>query len=222
MRQPWALLRNAVGVKNKYSPSTFLDVLVSPKLTYNRDHALPKPLRLRKSLCCEKIKMPSPPTMLLGVLSDTHGHIANTQAAVRMLESLQVDTVLHCGDIGSASIPSLLENWPTHYVFGNVDYNETELRDAILKSGHQCHHRFGEIELAGKKIALLHSHDAKLFEKTIRSGRFDLVCYGHTHQAEQHLEGQTLVLNPGAVYRATPHSLAVVELPALRATIVPF
>ena len=33
--------------------------------------------------------------------------------------------------------------------------------------------------------------------------------------------GETLVLNPGALYRANPHSIAVVELPSLEATIVP-
>ena len=55
---------------------------------------------------------------------------------------------------------------------------------------------------------------------TVQAGEWDLVCYGHTHAAKQHRQGRTLVLNPGALYRATPHSLAVVELPELRATIV--
>jgi predicted phosphodiesterase len=47
------------------------------------------------------------------------------------------------------------------------------------------------------------------------------VCYGHTHVAESHLEGRTLVLNPGALYRATPHSIATVDLQTMEATIVP-
>ena len=38
--------------------------------------------------------------MRIGVISDTHGQVANTLAAVRMLESLEVQAVLHCGDIG--------------------------------------------------------------------------------------------------------------------------
>jgi hypothetical protein len=29
-----------------------------------------------------------------------------------------------------------------------------------------------------------------------------------------------LVLNPGAIYRANPHSIAIVELPEVKATIV--
>lgn len=158
--------------------------------------------------------------MLLGIVSDTHGHVEYTQPAVRMLESLEVEAVLHCGDIGSPEIPLLFAAWPTHYVFGNVDYSEEVLRDAITRAGGTCHDRFGMLELEGRKVAFLHSDDQQKFDETVRCKQFDLVCYGHTHKREQHREGHTLVLNPGALYRATPHSLAVVELPELRATHV--
>lgn len=159
--------------------------------------------------------------MRLGIVSDTHGHAQNALAAVRMLESLQVDEVLHCGDIGSTEIPRLFAQWPAHFVFGNCDPDTAPLRLAIEAAGKFCHHRFGDITLGGRRIALIHSDDARLFRQTIQSGSFDLVCYGHTHQAEQHREGKTLVLNPGALYRATPHTIAIVELETMEATIVP-
>ena len=159
--------------------------------------------------------------MLIGVVSDTHGHIEYARQAARMLESLEVELVLHCGDIGSALIPAVFADWPTHYVFGNVDWDEIPLREAIQAAGGTCHGRFGSLELAGKRIALLHSDDHFLFRETIASGEYDLVTYGHSHKAEQHAEGRTLVLNPGALYRATPHSLAVVQLPELVVTGVP-
>ena len=59
--------------------------------------------------------------MLLGVVSDTHGQTDYTLDAVRMLESLEVDAVLHCGDVGSAEVVRLFKPWPTHFVLGNVD-----------------------------------------------------------------------------------------------------
>jgi putative phosphoesterase len=157
--------------------------------------------------------------MRIGVISDTHGHVANTLAAVRLLESLDVEQVLHCGDIGTPSIPKLLAAWPVHFVFGNCDHETDELEEAIAAAGLACHGRFGAIELAGRTIAIIHSDDAKLFRETISSGKFDLVCYGHTHEAEYHREGRTLVLNPGALYRANPHTLAVVELKTMEAEI---
>jgi len=159
--------------------------------------------------------------MRIGVISDTHGHVLNTQAAVRMLSSLEVEVVLHCGDIGTTEIPRLMKPLPVHFVFGNCDYDEVLLRLAISQAGLVSHGRFGDIELGGRRIALLHSDDARKFQRVCTSNEYDLVCYGHTHRAEQHRQGRTLVLNPGALYRATPHSLAIVDLEDLDATIVP-
>ena len=159
--------------------------------------------------------------MRIGVISDTHGHLQNTRAAVRMLEALEVEAVLHAGDIGSGDVVKLLAAWPAHFVFGNCDFDTDHLRASIEQAGLTCHGRFGDIALSGRRIALLHSDDSRRFQQVRESGDYDLVCYGHTHRAEQHREGKTLVLNPGALYRATPHSLAVVELATMEATIVP-
>lgn len=153
--------------------------------------------------------------MLLGVISDTHGHLENTRRAAEMLQSLGVERVIHCGDIGSPAIVSLLAQWPVDYVLGNVDRDEKALRRAIEEAGQQFHGRFGSRTLEGRRIAFLHSDDEKLFRQTIAGGQWDLVCYGHTHKARLHQEGETLVLNPGALYRAARHTLAVVDLPEL-------
>jgi uncharacterized protein len=156
--------------------------------------------------------------MLLGILSDTHGHRENARAAVNLLSGLEVDAVIHCGDIGSLDIVDLFSAWPTHFVLGNVDGESRAFQSAIQTAGQTFHGRFGTIELAGRKVAFLHSDDARLFEATIAGGQYDLVCYGHTHVAEQHHVGKTLVLNPGALYRAPRHTIAVVRLPEVEAT----
>jgi len=157
----------------------------------------------------------------IAVVSDTHGHVGSTTSAIRLLAKQGVAAVLHCGDIGSPAIVPLFSQWPTHFVFGNVDHNEKELAQAIEEAGQFCHRRFGELELDGRRIALIHSDDRDLFDETVASGAWDLVCYGHTHAAEQHRSGRTLVLNPGALYRATPHTLAVVDLTTLTAAHLP-
>jgi uncharacterized protein len=156
--------------------------------------------------------------MLIGIVSDTHGHVPNTRAAVRMLESFGVETVLHCGDIGSDAIVPLFAAWPTHFVFGNVDggAHALQLRKAIQQAGQTCHDRFGSVNLGGIKIALLHGDDERLLDETITAGSHNLVCHGHTHVPRQEMIGKTLVLNPGALYPANPHTIAVVELPSLK------
>lgn len=159
--------------------------------------------------------------MLLGVVSDTHGRVETTRAAARMLESLEVECVIHCGDLGSPEIVPLFAAWPAHFVFGNVDDDPHSLRAAIAGAGQTCHERFGTLELDGRRIAFLHSDDRRKFDETVASGRWDLVCYGHTHVAEQHQSGRTLVLNPGALHRARPHSFAIVDLATMQATHIP-
>lgn len=159
--------------------------------------------------------------MRIGVVSDTHGHVLNTLAAVRMLESLNVEAVLHAGDIGTIEIPPLLTAWPTHFVFGNCDHQRAELWAAIEQAGLTCHGRLGDLVIGGRRIALIHSDDAAQFRRICACGEYELVCYGHTHVAKQHHEDQTLVLNPGALYRANPHTIAVVDLDTMEAAIVP-
>jgi hypothetical protein len=160
--------------------------------------------------------------MLIGIVSDTHGHVPNTLDAIRMLEVFDIEAVIHCGDIGSFEIPELFERWPTHYVFGNVDRDEPVLRLAIEDAGHRCHDRFGELELAARKLAFLHGDDQKRLTATVDLGEFDLVCYGHTHKPDERRVGRTLLLNPGAIYRANPHSVAVVDLATLEVTLLSF
>ena len=156
--------------------------------------------------------------MQIAVVSDTHGHVEYTRQAIRVLETLEIDAVLHCGDIGSPAIVPLFAPWPAHFVFGNVD--DDDLRWTIEKAGQTCHGRFGAVELGGRSIAFLHSDDTARLVETIDSQQFDLVCYGHTHRAEHHRQDRTLVLNPGALYRATPHSFAVVDLSSMDVTPV--
>jgi putative phosphoesterase len=155
--------------------------------------------------------------MLIGVVSDTHGHVANTLAAVRMLVEFSPAAVFHCGDIGGSEIPTLFAAWPTYFVFGNCDYPE-DLRPAIKKAKQTCWERFGTIELGGRKIAILHSDDARQFRQVTHSDEFDLVCYGHTHAKKIERIGKTLVLNPGALFRASPKTFALVELDDLSVT----
>ena len=158
--------------------------------------------------------------MLLGVVSDTHGDLPRTRAAVQMLESFEPAAVLHCGDIGTAETIALFAAWPTHFVFGNCDYDRRTLARAIEAAGQTCHGTFGELEIEGVRIAFTHGDDAELLDQTIAAGRWGLVCHGHTHLVRKELIGATLVLNPGAVHRANPHTIATVELPARTVNIV--
>ena len=160
-------------------------------------------------------------TIRIGVISDTHGQVEKTREGVRLLESMEVEQVFHCGDIGSMEIVRLFDAWKTHFVLGNCDHESTLPQREIEEAGHVFYGRFGQIELAETRIALIHGDDQRRLDEAIHSGDWNLICHGHTHVARQDRFGETLVLNPGAIYRARQHSVALVELPTLESWILP-
>jgi uncharacterized protein len=157
--------------------------------------------------------------MKIGVLSDTHGEVQGIQQAIRILDGLGVSLLIHCGDVGLEVVP-LLKGRRMHFVYGNMD-DPAQLRQAITEPQHTFHDRLGTLEIEGRRVAFLHGHDVKLLRHTIHSGHWDLVCHGHTHAFSSSVEGQTLVLNPGALARTSQPSLAVVEMPSLEVTHIP-
>ncbi|MBW7908859.1 MAG: YfcE family phosphodiesterase [Kiritimatiellae bacterium] len=153
--------------------------------------------------------------MKVGILSDTHGAIGRGLRALELLLQQNVEVVLHCGDIGSSEMLDELATLceahrvPFHCVLGNVDGPELRHYRATPMAttwGEQA-----DFELDGQRICIMHGHDRIGLSHAIAGGQFDYVFTGHTHQAADHREGRTRVINPGAVYRAHPPSVAVLD-----------
>jgi uncharacterized protein len=151
--------------------------------------------------------------MKIGVVSDTHDRLEITQTAIRLLCERAVELILHCGDIESPETVRLFTEVPTHFVFGNWDKDQPKLRSAIADVGGQLHEEYGWLELAGNNVAWIHGHVRGKRAELERSGAFDYVFYGHSHAAESHRTGSTFVLNPGALFRARPKTVALVDVP---------
>ena len=148
----------------------------------------------------------------LGVISDTHGRLTETVLATRLFLEHDVQTVIHCGDIGSSDVVKAFQGIETHFVLGNMDGTGESLRIAVEATGNHLHGWFGTMELAGKRIAFAHGHLPQ-FEQELESGNWDLICYGHTHVASLQMHGSTLLLNPGAFTRVFRPTIAIVTLP---------
>jgi putative phosphoesterase len=153
--------------------------------------------------------------MKIGILSDTHAHMLRSIRAVEALLAREIKALLHCGDIGSEEVLDEIaarcaaHEIALHAVLGNVD--EYEAAAWRGPDGRPIPIR-AELTLAGKRIALLHGHRFAALEQAIASGAYDYVCTGHTHQARDERIGRTRVINPGAVYRATPPTVALLDL----------
>lgn len=149
--------------------------------------------------------------MRIAVLSDTHSRYATVETALTLIAPRDVDLILHCGDIDDAETVGLFPG-NTHFVFGNCDTDKAGLRQAIQTIGATLHEPFGALELAGKRIAFIHGDIKPLMDSVERSGSYDYLFYGHTHQTEEHRTGPTRVINPGALQRARVKTLVVVDL----------
>ena len=149
--------------------------------------------------------------MRIGVVSDTHDRVEVVAEAVRLLQEQQVELILHCGDIETVDTIALFKAVPTHFVFGNWDKEKVKLSAAIKSIGGMANDSFGAIEIAGKRIAWVHSHERHQLYQLEHSNYFDYLFYGHTHVREQHRTGKTLVANPGALFRANPKTCIVFD-----------
>lgn len=152
--------------------------------------------------------------MRIAVISDTHDRLDCTTKAVERMKGLGIELALHCGDIEEPETASLFATIPTHFVFGNWDKRTTPLLEAIRAGGGTFYPGWGYLELAGKKLAWCHSHVRGELAELESLNEFDFLFYGHTHQAESHRSGKTLVANPGAMFRAKRKTFAVVDVSA--------
>lgn len=137
--------------------------------------------------------------MKIAIISDIHDHRGNLQ---RVLEKCRdTASLLCCGDLCSPFIIKDLaagyQN-PVHIVFGNNDADLFRITGlaATFPQIH-LHGELAELNIDGRKIAL--NHFDNIAPHLADSGNFDLVCYGHNHQADIMTRGNTLLLNPGEI-----------------------
>jgi putative phosphoesterase len=156
--------------------------------------------------------------MIIGILSDTHGHVGRTVAACQALIARGAEVVLHCGDIGSEEV--LIElvsqfapvDIPVHAVLGNVDLYDQALPAFPESTGVKVWGRLAVLELDGKSIAVIHGDDWRTMERLQLDGEHDYIFSGHTHEAADARFNNTRMINPGAVYRANPPTVAILDL----------
>lgn len=133
---------------------------------------------------------------MIGIMSDSHDHLKAIRAAVEVFNQSEVDLVVHAGDLISPFTSKEFEQLkaPLEAIFGNNDGERRGLRAAYAKL---CTlEDFKELEVDGRKIAVIHGTNPVLVDALTESRKYDLVIRGHSHQMEV-TEGKTMVINPG-------------------------
>ena len=139
--------------------------------------------------------------MRLGLISDTHDDVPMIKEAIRCLNGLEVSLVLHAGDYISPFTAKPYSELKAKMigVLGNNCAEREKLREVYAAVGKEIVGNFAEVEVGGKRIALLHGHEEALLRSLITHGCYDAVIHGHDHKVKVEKRGSTLVINPGEV-----------------------
>ena len=148
--------------------------------------------------------------MIIGVMSDTHGHHRAARVALKRFDELKAGHIIHCGDVGGEKVFEELVGRPFTFVWGNTDsptqglmaYLESlniPLPDGIPTT----------VELDGKRFAVFHGHEREF--GSCKKLDVDYVVYGHTHEADIEVLNGKCFVNPGALFRADPKTVATIN-----------
>jgi putative phosphoesterase len=130
----------------------------------------------------------------VGLIADTHVP-ARAKCIPKMVFKIfeNVDFIVHAGDLVQLDVIDELEQLaPVLAVHGNMD--GPEVRGALPK--------LNSLKIYGWKIGVMHDPNTlfgrgKMREIAKRNG-FNVLVYGHTHNANIKWEGTTLYINPGS------------------------
>lgn len=157
--------------------------------------------------------------MKVGVVSDTHlGGVTQDFQWIYDQYLAGVDMILHAGDIVSVNVVEFLENDNFHGVYGNMDPLEMRsiLPDRLV------------LDIGGYRVGLIHGWgSSEGLEERIRPifHDVDVIVYGHSHKAVNHVKGGILFFNPGTAtgYSSSgTHSIGMLEFgDTISGTIIP-
>ena len=149
--------------------------------------------------------------MLLGILSDTHDRYEIMGEAVRVLLARGAEYFIHCGDVCTPNLLDHLSGLASAFVWGNCDWDRMGLQRYGESIGVPCYGAFASLELGGKQVAVLHGDDRQRMEGVLKAQEHDYLFHGHTHVKRDERVGRTRIVNPGALYRATEKTVALLD-----------
>lgn len=140
--------------------------------------------------------------MLIGVLSDIHDQLHHLDRALEAFAGEDVTTLLFCGDFCSPIPARALGSYDgvVQAIFGNGDGDRYRILQAAGTEeapALRLHGEHAELDLADRRVALTHF---PLYGQALaRTGDYDAVFSGHTHEAHEERFGDALWVNPGEI-----------------------
>ena len=98
------------------------------------------------------------------------------------------------------------------FVFGNNDGERIGLNVKAKELGWDEVIDEKEFEYKGKKFYVYHGTNKEKLDAAIKSNKYDYVLTGHTHIKRDEKIGNTRVINPGALFRIYPYTIALLDV----------
>ena len=150
--------------------------------------------------------------MRLGILADTHDELDRTRLAIELLRKEGAEALIHCGDLASPPVVAVLATLPSWFVLGNHDADVVpHLERAAFESGVMCLGWGGVVELAGKRIGVVHGH-LSMDLRHVLNAQPDYLLSGHSYIASDSMAGSVRRINPGALHRADEFTVALLNV----------
>ena len=161
--------------------------------------------------------------MRIGVVSDTHNHLANVARIVEILNEAGVERVVHTGDITQAKTLQLLAGLeiPVFGVFGNNDLERESLERECREQGLHFVDPPLIVEWASRRVLVTHDPSELAADALLD---VDLLLHGHDHRYASEARDGTLWFNPGecAGHLRGWNAIGIVDLVSLQTEIVRF
>jgi hypothetical protein len=162
--------------------------------------------------------------MKIGIVSDSHDRADLLAQAVRAAGAEGASLIVHCGDlIGAQTLkPSMRMGIPIHVIHGN-NLGDSIAMHALSRGSDglvQYHGSDARLDFEGRKVFVVHYHDYGYAMAC--TGDWDLVCCGHSHEANirrvSTVKGtQSWLINPGTIAGlAAPPTWALGDLDAMQ------
>ncbi len=162
--------------------------------------------------------------MKICIVSDSHDRADALARSVHEAKTLGAEAVVHCGDlIGGHTLHGAMNaGLPMHLIHGNNLGDSVTLHRLARDSGGllQYHGADARLDLGGRKVFLVHYPDYGYAMAC--TGDWELVCCGHSHEAEirqvANVRGSSSwLVNPGTIAAlAAPPTWVLADLQAMR------
>ncbi len=136
--------------------------------------------------------------MKIGVVSDTHNNINNINAIISIFNELNLDLVIHTGDITNSSSLEKFSRLKSdlYGVYGNNDRSEPNLVEVAKKNNFNFQEPPRILSFCKKKIAIFHEPE-DITDFLHCNNDIDIVIHGHTHRYRNEFMNDILFFNPG-------------------------